>query len=68
MADSIKGKLSSFDTYLKNLSELNNYRENFFSSYHAENSNFLNRKTKRSIFKDLSFVKYHKKKFSFKKN
>jgi len=48
MADSIKGKLISFDTYLKNLSEINNYRENFFSSYH-ENTSLLSRKTKRSI-------------------
>lgn len=48
MADSLKGKLTSFDAYLKNLSELNNYRENFFSSYH-ENSNLLNRKTNRGI-------------------
>lgn len=48
MSDSIKGKITSFDAYLKNLSELNNYRENFFSNYHGENSNFLSRKTKRS--------------------
>lgn len=51
MADTIKGKLASFDAYLNNLSEINNFRENFFSSYHAENNqNLLNRKTKRSNF------------------
>jgi len=46
MSDKIKGKLNSFDNYLKNLSDINIIRENFFSSFNYQTS--LNRKTKRS--------------------
>ena len=66
IADTIKGKLPSFEAYLKAFAEANNFRENFFSGAHnaatTENQSLLNKKVKRSKFN------LNKKQFKLKKN
>jgi hypothetical protein len=46
MSDSIKGKLASFENYLKNFSDSQNTKENIYKNFDKEK--LLNKKTNRN--------------------
>ena len=46
ISDSIRGKLSSFEDYLKNFTDVQNYKDNFYKSF-TQDKDLLKKKMNR---------------------